>query len=205
MSLPLPTPGRDPWAGLSHDPRLPQHAHLRAADRDREAVAQVLAEAYADGRLTADEHAERAGVLAVSKTLGELPPLVADLVWAPPPQTWASPAGPGRATSPELRARAEAAYARERRTAWWTMLWVSAVCTLIWVVGGLGGLEGGDGLEFDPAFFWPGFVMLFTGFHYGSLVLQRRQRIEDEVARLERKAAKRAAGSFGMILPPPAR
>lgn len=190
MSLPIPHQGRDPWAGLTHDPRLPEHAHLRAADRDREAVAQVLAEAYADGRLTAEEHQERAGALVTTKTLGELPPLVADLVWVPPPQPWATrAAGPVHGASPELRARAEATYARERRSAWWTMVWVSAVCTLVWAVGALGG--SGDGLEFDPGFFWPAFVMLFTAFHYGGLVVGRRQRIEEETARLERKAAKR--------------
>lgn len=54
-------------------------ARLRASDADRDRVAQILGEALADGRLTAEEHSERLAALYRAKTLGELQPLVADL------------------------------------------------------------------------------------------------------------------------------
>ncbi|TYB46555.1 DUF1707 SHOCT-like domain-containing protein [Actinomadura chibensis] len=53
---------------------------LRASDADRERVAAVLGEALADGRLTADEHADRAGRAFAARTLGELTGLTADLI-----------------------------------------------------------------------------------------------------------------------------
>jgi hypothetical protein len=52
---------------------------LRASDADREAVAGLLGEALADGRLTVDEHQERIGVLYATRTLDDLAPLTADL------------------------------------------------------------------------------------------------------------------------------
>jgi hypothetical protein len=52
---------------------------LRASDADRDRVAEQLREAFAEGRLTADEHAERLEAVYEAKTHGELAPLVADL------------------------------------------------------------------------------------------------------------------------------
>jgi len=43
------------WSSLSHDPRDPAYAGLRASDADRAVVQEVLTEAYADGRLDHDE------------------------------------------------------------------------------------------------------------------------------------------------------
>ncbi|WP_242900962.1 DUF1707 SHOCT-like domain-containing protein [Actinomadura terrae] len=52
---------------------------LRASDADRERVAAVLAEALADGRLTAEEHADRADRVYAARTLGDLTGLTGDL------------------------------------------------------------------------------------------------------------------------------
>jgi hypothetical protein len=59
---------------------------LRASDADREHVAELLGRAFAEGRLSADEHGERLEAVYAAKTMGELRPLVADLpvVFAPP-------------------------------------------------------------------------------------------------------------------------
>jgi Domain of unknown function (DUF1707)/Cell wall-active antibiotics response 4TMS YvqF len=57
------------------DPAL----ELRASDADRERVAEALREAYAEGRLTAEEHAERVDAVYASKTMGDLVPLTRDL------------------------------------------------------------------------------------------------------------------------------
>lgn len=53
---------------------------LRCADQDRELVAQVLNNAYAEGRLTFDEHAERIAHAYEAKTFGDLDVLTTDLV-----------------------------------------------------------------------------------------------------------------------------
>ncbi len=63
---PQPTPAQPP-------------AGLRASDADRDRVADILREALAEGRLTADEHSERVDGVYRAKTVGDLEPLVQDL------------------------------------------------------------------------------------------------------------------------------
>jgi hypothetical protein len=55
---------------------------LRASDADRDRVLALLAEAMSDGRLTAEEHAERVQRAFSARTLGELAALTADLAVA---------------------------------------------------------------------------------------------------------------------------
>ncbi|MFE7468898.1 DUF1707 domain-containing protein [Streptomyces sp. NPDC057499] len=52
---------------------------IRASDADRDRIADILREAMAEGRLTADEHAERIDAVYRAKTVGELEPLIQDL------------------------------------------------------------------------------------------------------------------------------
>ncbi|MFF6803084.1 DUF1707 domain-containing protein [Streptomyces sp. NPDC012616] len=54
-------------------------AELRASDADRDRIADMLREALAEGRLTADEHAERVEGVLAAKTVGELQTFVRDL------------------------------------------------------------------------------------------------------------------------------
>ncbi|MFF9506440.1 DUF1707 domain-containing protein [Streptomyces sp. NPDC014724] len=54
-------------------------AGIRASDADRDRIADILREALAEGRLTAEEHAERVDSVYRAKTVGELEPLVRDL------------------------------------------------------------------------------------------------------------------------------
>ncbi len=54
-------------------------ADLRASDADRERIAELLRDAYAEGRLTVEEHSERIEAAYTAKTLGELAPLTRDL------------------------------------------------------------------------------------------------------------------------------
>lgn len=58
----------------------PRFDQLRCADQDRELVAQVLNNAYAEGRLTFDEHADRIATAYDAKTFGDLDVLTADLL-----------------------------------------------------------------------------------------------------------------------------
>lgn len=65
--------------------------HLRCSDEDRELVAQLLNNAYADGRLDIDEHSERMTTAYNAKTFGELDVLTTDLI----------PQAPSRHASPQ--------------------------------------------------------------------------------------------------------
>nr|WP_225837349.1 DUF1707 domain-containing protein [Streptomyces sp. NK08204] len=68
---------------------------MRASDADRDRVADILREALAEGRLTAEEHAERVEGVLNAKTVGELEVFIRDLPaahqrpvaagYAPPP------------------------------------------------------------------------------------------------------------------------
>lgn len=53
---------------------------IRASDRDRDQVAEVLHTAFAEGRINQDEHAERLDAAIRAKTFDDLIPLTADLV-----------------------------------------------------------------------------------------------------------------------------
>ncbi|MEU9476172.1 DUF1707 domain-containing protein [Streptomyces sp. NPDC048191] len=54
-------------------------SELRASDADRDRIADLLREALAEGRLTADEHAERVDGVLHAKTVGELEAFIRDL------------------------------------------------------------------------------------------------------------------------------
>jgi Domain of unknown function (DUF1707)/Cell wall-active antibiotics response 4TMS YvqF len=54
--------------------------NIRASDADRERVATVLSTAYAEGRLSREEHEERLNQLMAAKTLDDLIPITRDLV-----------------------------------------------------------------------------------------------------------------------------
>jgi hypothetical protein len=59
-------------------------SHLRAADADRMAVASVLGEHMAAGRLTVEEYDDRLARAYAAKTYGELDELTVDLPSTPP-------------------------------------------------------------------------------------------------------------------------
>ncbi|MBB5117248.1 DUF1707 domain-containing protein [Streptomyces eurocidicus] len=72
VDAPPHTPAPGPAAGAAP-------SGLRASDADRDRTADILREALAEGRLTAEEHGERIGAVYAARTLGELEPLVGDL------------------------------------------------------------------------------------------------------------------------------
>ncbi|MFF7363520.1 DUF1707 domain-containing protein [Streptomyces sp. NPDC008125] len=99
---------------------------LRASDADRDRIADILREAVAEGRLTAEEHAERVELVYRAKTVGELEPLVGDL-----PAT-GSPA-PGRAAASPFAAEAGTASADAEKL---VAVFSSATRRGRWRVGG---------------------------------------------------------------------
>lgn len=168
------------WESFSHDPRDPANAALRASDADRDVLHQLLAEAYADGRLDREEFDVRTSAVVAARTLGELPPLAEGLVATGTAVPALRPAG---ALSPaEVDAEAVEAWRADRREALWGFIGASAVTWTIWAVVMLGGFP------------WPLFVMvpaalnvLRTQFQRADIVAQKRRSIEKR----ERKALER--------------
>ncbi len=68
------------WSSFARDPRQPDNQGLRAADRDRDLVVGAISEAYADGRLTREEMDDRLSQVQSTRLLGDLLPLVTDLM-----------------------------------------------------------------------------------------------------------------------------
>lgn len=163
----------DIWSSFTHDPRPPANAVLRASDADRDVVQQVLVEAYADGRLDREEFDSRSEAAGTARKLGDLPPLVSDLVARVPRNHSALvPAG-------EMQRRAVAKYQSDRREAFLGFLGPSLICVVIWFVLGMGG-----------GFFWPGFVIAGTGINLIRTLVMRQDMIESNRRRLEKKQAK---------------
>ncbi|MFJ8804799.1 DUF1707 domain-containing protein [Streptomyces sp. NPDC102490] len=90
-----------------HAPAAPRTSELRASDADRDRVADMLREALAEGRLTADEHAERVEGVLAAKTVGELDVFVRDLPAAHRARDTTAPAAPHRPTVGAIPAEAD--------------------------------------------------------------------------------------------------
>lgn len=78
--------------------QVAQAFRLRASDADRERVAAILRDAYAEGRLTLPEHEERLAEAYRATTYADLVPVLRDL--PVPPGTIAVPPIPGVAVQP---------------------------------------------------------------------------------------------------------
>lgn len=127
---------------LHRDPKL------RASDADRDAVAELLREHAATGRLTMDEFGERLERCYAAQTYGDLDALVEDL---PEPDPYADlpvPAGathrPGAAWAPH-GPPADDDPGLGGRGAWAAWATASVICWAIWLAtvisgGGLAGL-----------------------------------------------------------------
>jgi hypothetical protein len=87
MTQPVPEPNNvGPIAG----------GNLRASDADRDQVATLLSTAYAEGRLSREEHDERIDQLMAAKTFDDLLPITQDLVLVGPPAPVATPQSSSR-------------------------------------------------------------------------------------------------------------
>lgn len=164
-------PGIEVWTQFDHDPRVPANAAMRASDRDRAVIETVLADAFAEGRITRPEYDERTDAAMASRTLGDLMPLVVDLPVV-------------RAPRSNIPDEAQREYVRARRQAVWGFLSASLITWVIWVATGF----GGDG--FNAQFPWPLFVMLGTGLNAGRVIWQKDEIIEEETRRLEKRERK---------------
>lgn len=175
------------WSSFTRDPRDRQHQALRASDQDRVLVQQVLSDAYADGRLDREEFDERSEAARTVRTLGDIDPLLKDLV-APRPAASGSLA---RASRADLERLAHRHWQSKRREAVLSFLGASSVTTAIWFATSW----GDDG--FEPYFFWPIFVIVFSLLHLIRTATSRQDIVDNEVRRLEKRQAKELRGRPG--------
>ena len=162
------------WDGFSADPRGPEVAGVRAADRDRPLAVGTLRESSADGRLDRAEFDLRSAVALGATLLGELPPLLQDLE---PPVT----------ASRSIRDEAVRRYRKERREARDGVLVVGTITTGIWGATSLA--------EQDLLFFWPVFPIVLVGAGWLLTVVHRRERIEELEEKAERRRQRRGRRS----------
>ncbi|WP_459971410.1 DUF1707 SHOCT-like domain-containing protein [Nocardioides pyridinolyticus] len=166
------------WSSFSHDPRDPRCASLRASDHDRTVVQAVLDEAYADGRLDRSEYDERTQGVGGVRHLGDVPGLLGDLVAPRPPTSRRSLA---QASGSDLERIAQRTWQTKRRdAAFWFLGW-STVATAIWFATCF---RNGT---FEPYLFWPAFVIALSLLHLLRTAASRREIIESEVRRLEKR------------------
>lgn len=162
------------WERFPYDPRQPEHAPLRASDRDRDVANDVLGTAYADGRLSPAELDERSDQVARAKTLGELPALLDDLV---------APTSTQPLALRDTRAEAERRYRQQRQQALYSFLTPTLICWIIYVSV----LLGGGGTWFP----WPIFVTIGTGMRFFQLTTSKEDSIVSIERDLEKKERKR--------------
>jgi hypothetical protein len=167
-----------PWGDFSQDPRRPEAAPMRASDRDRDVVQGVLAEGFADGRLSREEYDERSVATSQAKTLGELPSIIADLV---PVSGAHSSDDLAHATSEELDAQALRRWQHARREAVNGFVLISLICWAIWAISGFG-------------FPWPLFPTLFVGLRVPQVLTNKQEIVAKERERLEKKRRKAIEG-----------
>ena len=175
------------WSSFGRDPRVRDNQGLRAGDRDRDIVRDAISEAYADGRLTSTELDARLTQVQEATLLGDLLPIVADLM---PTRETASRQSlvacePGRDRPPGRRALSGAPPPGPRGHA-------RAVV----------GLSDHLDLEHDQQrraliFPWPLFVIIGTGGYLSRLVFGRESAIEEEREKLRKKQAEVARHPAG--------
>ena len=160
---------------------------MRASDADRDLVLRTLGEAYAEGRLDRDEHDERADLVTRAKTLGELPPVLEDLV---PSSAVVPYAGVGALDARTVEEQAVARYERGRREALMGFLIPTLITWAVWMATMLGGFP------------WPVFVMIGTGIPVVRSVVQKKDIIESNRRSIVRKHEKEIRKQQRRELPP---
>jgi len=159
------------WGRFSHDPRDPAYSGLRTSDRDRAVVHDVLAEAYAEGRLDRDELDERTAAVDGAKTYGDLVPPLRDLaVDAGTPAVTLAPRA-------DLERKAQAYYREKLGEAFMGFLIPNLIVWTIWLFAG-------------HSFPWPLFVLIPTAGNLVRVMFSKQAIVEARIEKLERRQAK---------------
>lgn len=157
----------DLWREFACDPRDPAYAGVRAGTADRNVVLEALSEAYGDGRLEREELDERTDAVHAARTLGELPPILSDLI--PSSGALSLPVGP------DVRSEAVAKYERSRREALMSFLTPTLICWVIWALTMPGG------------FAWPLFVTVPTSLGLIGTIVRKQDIIESQEKKILKK------------------
>jgi hypothetical protein len=159
------------WGRFEHDPRDPAYAAMRASDRDRGVVHDVLASAYAEGRLDREELDERTSQVDAAKTYADLVPPLLDLT------ADAVPSAVSLTSHRDLERQAQGYYRDKLRETFFEFLVPNLICWVIWYLTG------------HDYFIWPIFVTIPTLLHVLQVASSRRRMVEQRVAKLERRQA----------------
>jgi hypothetical protein len=160
------------WRRFEHDPRDPAYSGMRASDRDRAVVHDVLAEAYAEGRLDRDELDERTATVDGAKTYADLVPPLRDLTID------AAISAVGLAPRADLERKAQAYYREQLGDAVKGLLVPNLICWAIWYL---------TGHDYFP---WPIFVLIPTLLNFVRVAASKSSIVENRIDKLERKQAK---------------
>ena len=144
---------------------------MRASDRDRAVVHDVLASAYAEGRIDRQELDERTTQVDAAKTYASLVQPLQDLT------VDATPARFSPLPSSDLRRSARVYYGSQLRDAFFGFLVPNLICWMIWVL---------TGHDYFP---WPIFVTIPTGLNLLRVAASRGEIIERRIQKLERRQA----------------
>jgi Domain of unknown function (DUF1707) len=117
----------------------PPDPRLRAGDGDRDAVAEQLREAHAEGRLTIEELEDRLGKTYAARTFADLAPLTADLPPRPFGASVPRPAGVARPRSTNVPAPRRDAQSGSwidsgLRASWYAWATAVSVTVVIWLI-----------------------------------------------------------------------
>jgi len=166
------TSGSSLWSRFEHDPRDPAYSGMRASDRDRAVVHDVLAEAYAEGRLDRDELDERTEAVDAAKTYADLVPPLRDLT------VDAAASVATVAPRADLERKAQAYYREKLGEAFMGLVVPNLICWVIWFLTG------------HDSFAWPLFVLIPTGANFARVAASRSSIVESRIEKLERRQAK---------------
>ena len=166
-------PGIEVWSQFDHDPRLPANAAMRASDRDRAVIETVLADAFAEGRITSSgvRRARRRGDR-------ESHPGRADAARRRPARSARAP----RSSIAEAAGRCLRPGPPAGR--------LGLPVRVADLLGDLGATSIGGLDDWNPQFPWPLFVMLGTGLNAARVAWQKDEIIAEETRRLEKKERK---------------
>lgn len=140
---------------------------IRAADSDRERVAEILRDAHGEGRLTQDELLSRIEVAYSARTYHDLDQLIVDLPVQP---RGAMPPAQSAPVRPPARRGTMRRIVRGTLTsAWWFFGFALALNLTIWLLVSLH-----NGM---PEYFWPAWVAGPWGVVLGAAELAYRARV----------------------------
>ncbi|HET9900564.1 MAG TPA: DUF1707 domain-containing protein [Actinomycetes bacterium] len=117
----------------------PPDPRLRAGDGDRDAVAEQLREAHAEGRLTMEELEDRLGKTYAARTFADLAPLTADLPPRPfgasvPRSAEVARPLPTNVRAPRRDAQSGSWIDSGLRASWYAWATAVSVTVVIWLI-----------------------------------------------------------------------